>query len=189
MTHRTTKLVLAITLGTIASTASAQSNDPAAERARLANQRIAAEAARRAGPDEAANAAVSAATAEPTKAIEAGDGAMCGGMPEIAPPPESPPPVNAADLGNASVPSDPAPAAVAAAAPAAPDLPPGAAVAEDSKRADAAPTVEYERQESGGRDVSSMLEELERLGQLRDAGYVTDEEFEQIKKRIFEGTL
>ena len=37
--------------------------------------------------------------------------------------------------------------------------------------------------------ISAMLEQLRELGALRDAGHVTDEEFEQIKARILEAEL
>ena len=39
----------------------------------------------------------------------------------------------------------------------------------------------------GNADVPDMLEQLRTLGELRDAGYVTDVEFEQIKRRILDG--
>ena len=37
--------------------------------------------------------------------------------------------------------------------------------------------------------LSVALEQLRTLGELRDAGYVTDDEFERIKRRILEETL
>ena len=37
--------------------------------------------------------------------------------------------------------------------------------------------------------MSRMLEHLRVLGQLRDSGYVTEAEFERIKKRILDGEL
>jgi len=38
-------------------------------------------------------------------------------------------------------------------------------------------------------EMSRALEQLRELGALRDAGYVTEEEFEQLKKKILNGTL
>lgn len=191
MTHRMTTLVLAVVLGTAASAAMAQSNDPAAERARLANQRIAAEAARRTGIDEAPDA-LTASPADTGDKAEAGDGAMGGEVPEIAAPAENPP-LKASDAQNARVPPGPAPAAsltVAAADPPAADVANGGLTYEESGSNRAADSeLSVEQQATGGQGISSMLEELERLGQLRDAGYVTDEEFEQIKRRILDGRL
>ncbi len=37
--------------------------------------------------------------------------------------------------------------------------------------------------------VSRALEQLRELGALRDAGYVTEQEFEQLKKKILDATL
>mgnify|MGYP001829149416 CR=1 FL=1 len=38
-------------------------------------------------------------------------------------------------------------------------------------------------------DLSPVLDQLRTLGELKDAGYVTDEEFERIKKRLLDGSL
>ena len=38
-------------------------------------------------------------------------------------------------------------------------------------------------------EMSRALEQLRELGALRDAGYVTEEEFEQLKKKILDGAL
>jgi hypothetical protein len=38
-------------------------------------------------------------------------------------------------------------------------------------------------------EMSRALEQLRELGALKDAGYLTDEEFELLKKKILEGTL
>lgn len=37
-------------------------------------------------------------------------------------------------------------------------------------------------------DLTRTLEQLRTLGELRDAGYVTEDEFEQLKRRILDGT-
>ena len=37
-------------------------------------------------------------------------------------------------------------------------------------------------------NMPEVLEQLRTLGELRDAGYVTDEEFEAIKRRILDST-
>ena len=49
---------------------------------------------------------------------------------------------------------------------------------------DAASIVSAERME-----MSRALEQLRELGALRDAGYVTEQEFEQLKKKILDATL
>lgn len=38
-------------------------------------------------------------------------------------------------------------------------------------------------------EMSRVLEQLRELGALREAGYVTEEEFEQLKKKILDGAL
>lgn len=38
-------------------------------------------------------------------------------------------------------------------------------------------------------ELDRLLEQIRTLGELRDAGYVTDQEFERIKTRILDGTL
>ena len=38
-------------------------------------------------------------------------------------------------------------------------------------------------------DVDRLLEQIRTLGELRDAGYVTEAEFERIKKRILDSAL
>ncbi len=38
-------------------------------------------------------------------------------------------------------------------------------------------------------EMSRALEQLRELGALRDAGYVTDQEFEQLKKKILDAAL
>jgi len=38
-------------------------------------------------------------------------------------------------------------------------------------------------------EMSRVLEQLRELGALREAGYVTEEEFEQLKKKILDSAL
>jgi hypothetical protein len=38
-------------------------------------------------------------------------------------------------------------------------------------------------------EMSRALEQLRELGALREAGYVTEEEFAQLKKKILDGAL
>jgi uncharacterized Zn finger protein (UPF0148 family) len=38
-------------------------------------------------------------------------------------------------------------------------------------------------------DMSRTLQQIRTLGELRDSGYVTEDEFQRIKKRILEGAL
>ena len=40
--------------------------------------------------------------------------------------------------------------------------------------------------ETASTDISKALEQLRELGDLKDAGLVTEEEFERIKKRILD---
>ncbi len=61
-----------------------------------------------------------------------------------------------------------------AAAPAEPAVPAQEATPPDSR--------------GGNPDVPDLLEQLRSLGELRDAGYVTDAEFEEIKRRILDGS-
>lgn len=42
---------------------------------------------------------------------------------------------------------------------------------------------------TGGQDISRTLQQIRMLGELKDAGYVTEEEFQQIKQRILDDQL
>ena len=42
---------------------------------------------------------------------------------------------------------------------------------------------------AGDRGMSAVLEQLKSLGELKDAGHVTDDEFERLKQRILEENL
>lgn len=119
----------------------AQSNDTAAERSRLANQRIQAEAERRAHEEE-----------ERQRQAEAQARMQ-------------------AEAAAAMAPQTPAQSAPAAAS-----------------TPDPAPPVEVRPANSGaaGADVSKVLEQLRTLGELKDAGYLTEQEFDRIKRRILE---
>lgn len=80
----------------------------------------------------------------------------------------------------ADAPAEPA-AATAASAGAA------AAPTESAEIVPAPATVTPDTMPAEDRDsISTMLEQLQELGALRDAGHVTDEEFELIKSRILE---
>lgn len=136
------KVVAIFILALVASAVCAQSDDMAAERARLANQRIEAEARAR---EEQERQARLAAEREQASASQ-----------QAAP--------------SATVETR----AAAAEAPA----PQAAPVGEASSEATTAPA-----------GVDRMLEQIRRLGELRDAGYVTDAEFERIKRRILDGML
>ncbi|MEO1247278.1 MAG: SHOCT domain-containing protein [Pseudomonadota bacterium] len=130
-------LGLALALALTPATSPAQ--DPgaaAAERARLANQRIQAEAVRR---------------AEEERALEA-EAAMA-----RTPAPDNPEP---AGTPTGSQPS---------------------ATAPRSERS--------QPNDAGAAGLSLALEQLRTLGELKDAGYVTEEEFERIKQRILDNSL
>lgn len=128
----------------LAPAAWAQTDDLAAERERLANQRIAAEArAREEQERQARLAAERDSDAVPRQAAPAAAGETR----------------NDVTAAPASLPQ-------------------------------AAPLVEATRESAQPpRDVERMLEQIRTLGELRDAGYVTDTEFERIKQRILDGTL
>ena len=59
----------------------------------------------------------------------------------------------------------------------------------DSDTVPPAPPKQMDQPASAGgnTDVPDLLERLRTLGQLHDAGYVTDAEFEEIKRRILDG--
>ena len=120
----------------------AQADDLAAERARLANQRIEAEARAR---EEAEQQARLAAERDAVSQ-------------QSAPP---------AVVETRNVSAD-TPVSSAQATP-----------------VGASPTVAM----SPATDVDRMLEQIRTLGELLDAGYVTEAEFERIKRRILDGAL
>jgi hypothetical protein len=131
--------------------AHAQDADTAAERARLANERIRLEAQRRAEEEKRRR--------EEAEAAASADAAPAADAPPREPGAEPQPGTAAARTAT--------PPAVAPAAPrTAPRTAPPAAAGDDG--------------------ISRALEQLRELGELRDAGYVTEEEFERIKSRILE---
>ena len=112
----------------------AQTDDAAAERARLANERIKAEMERR---EREEREHVEIASRESTARTEGVGQQQARQVDQVsgAPPPDRPP------------------------------VPPSA---------------------SESVDLSDTLEQLRTLGELRDAGYVTDDEFARIKKKILD---
>ncbi|MDH3432496.1 MAG: SHOCT domain-containing protein [Gammaproteobacteria bacterium] len=144
-THVMASLVLLSTA--VHAAALAQSNDTAAERGRLANQRIQLEAERRAREeDERRQQAAELARLQQETAVRADAERVQE---------SSQPPLRAAreDTSDES-----APAAIPS-----------------------ANTVPADKV-----DLSRTLEQLRTLGELRDAGYVTQEEFERIKRKILD---
>jgi len=138
--------------------AAGQSTDTAAERARLGNQRIQAEAEQRAREEQdAQRSQVSISTRQPTE-------------PQLSP---SQP---AALAGSTSVPTQ-APAGPSGSNPVL--APPISGEAADTA---------LSRQVSADEDdrTSRALRQIRELGELKDAGYVTEEEFRRIKDRILE---
>jgi hypothetical protein len=125
----------------------AQSNDIAAERARIANQRSLAEAEQRAR-EEQERLEKAAAQARVQQEMTA----------------RSTRQAVAQENFESSQPGQAMPAAIAA------------AETEATNRGASAENT----------DISRSLEQLRTLGELKDAGYVTAEEFEQIKKRILD---
>jgi hypothetical protein len=127
MTHRRATAILCL-LAAAPGLALGQAPDPAAERARLANERIQAEAERRAREESEQQKR----TPEPA------------GQPAAAPNPPTQP-------QEARTPTEPS-----------------------------RPSTDADRTERG-------LEQLRELGKLKDAGYLTDAEFQRIKQRILDG--
>ena len=141
---------LTILSAAILSLSTAQADDAAAERARLANQRIQAEAERRAQAEQQRQEQVSAQA--PTMAVSA-DSSM--NRQVVA---EEYQPTEAAKITS-----------------------PGSTTTEDTGPGLPAP--------GGATGMSQALEQLRTLGELRDAGHVTEAEFERIKARILETAL
>lgn len=145
--------LLLVILTLLAPAAWTQTDDLAAERERLANQRIAAEARAREEQERRARLAAAERELEPASRQAAPSAAVEAPGAARTPVPSAP----------AAAPVPSAPAAVPVAAPRQAAEPP--------------------------RDVDRMLEQIRTLGELRDAGYVTESEFELIKQRILDGTL
>lgn len=151
--------------------AGGQTTDTAAERARLANERIAVEAQRRA--EEKRNREGETAD-EPAPA-------------ESAPPP-FPQPASRSSAAPAPTASRPPPASPS-------PSPPASSLAATAPARTQAPApmpspapapVPAETRAPADDRLSTALEQLRELGELRDAGYVTEEEFQRIKARILE---
>lgn len=125
----------------------AQATDMAAERARVANQRIQAEAERQAREEE-----------ERLRQAESQAGAAqhaSAAVQTTQPPPQ---PVTAQESRAAPTP----------------------APMNEIRPAD---------RQAPDTDMARVLEQLRQLGELKDAGYVTDEEFDRIKQRILDQSL
>ena len=150
---------LALALAAISTAALAQDPDAAAERARLANQRILAESEQK--KRDAAD------SAEPKAALDevSMSAAVSASAPRVGASPAREQPVVAT------------PEAAAAPEAAAESMPLG----EDLGAAAPGP--------AGDVGMSTVLEQLKALGELKDAGYVTSDEFERIKQRILEENL
>lgn len=138
------KALVVVFLLLFASMAWAQADDMAAERARLANQRIEAEARAREEQERQARLAAERELA--------------------AVPQQTAPPV--AVEARRTTAETPAPTPQSARD----DVAPGDATIPSA-------------------DVDRILQQIRTLGELRDAGYVTDAEFERIKRRILDGAL
>lgn len=152
-------IITAIAWGLAPGLAQAQTTDTAAERARLGEDRARIEAERR------------AREAQAEQAVHETDLAS-----EAAAPPTPP------DIIRDEAPREEAvaPAAVPGAEsspPVAKAPPPPADVPTPAGTADV---------QAGPAEISRTLEQLRELGELKDAGYLTDEEFERIKQRILD---
>lgn len=166
-------LSLALLLAQAPLPAYAQADDVAAERARLAYERIEAEAKAREqqmregrvqSPQPAATAP--AAARPPSAARE----------PSLA----------ASPVPNNERPAAPRPQArTEAAAGASPGSGAGAVSSLPASRSTVPPAGSV-RPGAGSEDLSRALEQLRTAGELKDAGYITQEEFERIKARILD---
>ena len=134
----------------------AQTEDAAAERARLANQRIHAETERR--RREAAAQETEVASSATTTVAAASDTATMADptTPETTTTATAPTAASASSVTPQPDSNGPAPTT------------PGGSVSVQP-------------------DHAFVLEQLDALGELKDKGYVTDEEFERIKRRLLEG--
>jgi len=148
----------------------AQAPNPAEERARLANQRIQVEADRQAAEEERARAERARLANQRIEAEAARQAAEERARQDMAAGAVARQP---ADAGAARSPT------VAAV--------PSSSVSQSPAGEPPQPTVGAETARQA-RDVqtSRALEQLRQLGELRDAGYVTDEEFDRIKNRILD---
>lgn len=163
---RTAGMVAVLALAGMVPPALAQDQDAAAERARIANQRIQAEVAlreraERTRRDEAARAA--AATQPAAASADATPATVSAGSPPAAAIPQVTSAEPRADM---------------------PEVVP--VISADQPVRTAAPA---KGQSSGDANISRALEQIRSLGELKDAGYVTEAEFEQIKRRILEEAL
>ncbi|MDJ0758193.1 MAG: SHOCT domain-containing protein [Woeseiaceae bacterium] len=146
-------LIASLIPGLLASpVAWSQAQDMAAERARIANQRIQVEAARIA-EEEKRRAQAEAEEAAARERYE--ERLVQRAEANARTPVEEQPVIEPIPLGPASSPA-PVPAPVSA---------------------------------SNQPGLSRILEQIKTLGELRDAGYVTDEEFQRIKSKILDGEL
>ena len=132
--------------------APAQTDDAAAERARIANQRIQAEAARQAREEEERQQEIARQEAEQARR-----------QVELA----------QLEARQAAAVAEQEKQQLAAVEPVSGNTATGGAVAPAPSRST---------------DMSKVLEQLRTLGELKDAGYVTDDEFERIKKKILDAT-
>lgn len=146
----------------------AQSNDTATERARIANERIRLDAARRAQAQQerqqqaAEQVRPPGETAGTTNAAEQTAGAATSEE-QTAGAQTAGANIDAGQ-GSPAQQSREAPVAVAAPVTTTPQTPPPVA----------------------NSDLTEALAQLRKLGELKDAGYVTDEEFDRIKARILD---
>ena len=145
-------LALTIVFLTVPAVVTAQSNDAAAERARLANQRIQAEAERQAQEAERQAQEEERQLAEAAR-LEAEQARLAARQATAAAEQEK--------------------QQLAQAQPMTGSAEDAAVVAPSPNRA---------------ADMTKALEQLRTLGELKDAGYVTEDEFERIKKKIIGAT-
>lgn len=144
---------------TLASLGAYAQDSAAAERARIANERIAAEAERRARAETEDRTA--AARSQTASALEEAR--------EAASAPASPTPAQTVPLREQSAPM--------------------AAEAPPDQSTPVEPAETDHRSRSSGSNLAPLLEQLRTLGELKDAGYVTEDEFERIKSRLLDGGL
>ena len=167
----------------------AAAQDAAAERARIANQRIIADSERRrieseqrreqhdqesgSNLDDGGDPAAGSAERVPAAPAPAARPA----------PPRPPESVPVAETTAGSATDTPA----SRPAPPRPPIEPGMTAVSQGTTADSTQSISDNEAAPSPTPTAEMLEQLRDLGELRDAGYVTDDEFEAIKQRILNG--
>ena len=163
--------IACLVLGLVAQTGIAQESNPAAQRAAIANERIQAEAARQRELEEArARAEQEAAERQARAESEQAEAERRRQAEQARMEAEQARRETAAGEAADIVP-------VVRSTRPAPPRPPA------SERPRTLPSTET------GRDMAAAMDQIRQLGEMRDAGYLSKKEFEQLKKKILDDLL